>query len=90
MLVKGFVYGCGAILFGMKILVCSLIYTFVMSAAIEKSHSQNISSKAVILTKNKYEFPILRRKMSESDMNPFAVASQGNSVYGNFEKRLES
>lgn len=62
MLDKKFVYGCGAILFGMKIFVCSLIYTFVISAAIKRSLSQNISSTAVILTKKQVRDPNPEKK----------------------------
>lgn len=127
LLVNGFVYVCCALLFDMKIVVYSLIYTCVMSTIIDRVHSQNINNTVLILTKkkgleefvirelnrgitvweghggytnepitigmvslSKYELPVLKRKIQDFDKGAFMVVSRNNSIYGNFEKRMEA
>ncbi len=38
---------------------------------------------------SKYEIPVLRAKLAEFDKDAFIVVTEGNGIYGNFEKRLE-
>ncbi len=51
LIVNGFVYGCCAILFDLEVVVYSLIYTVVMSAIIDKVHSQNIVNTVMVMSK---------------------------------------
>lgn len=46
-------YGTSGILYGLEIMIYSIVYSFVESMVIDKLHDQNISATAIIFTKKK-------------------------------------
>ncbi len=112
-------------LYDIQIVIYSLIYTTVLAMALDKFHTQNICTTAMIFTKtpgvpeaiikelgrgvtrwdgaggytnetsdimltviSKYEVGQLKKTVLDIDPRAFIIFTEGNSVTGNFEKRL--
>ena len=43
-----------------------------------------------IVALSEYELPAVRKKLAEFDKDAFVVVSRNNSIYGNFERRLDA
>ena len=91
LLVNAILFATCFYVFGVRVVIYSMLFTFVYSFALDKMHSQNINVEAKIMLyvlMSKYEIAQLRGLAKKIDPSAFIVISSDVRVYGNFLKKM--